>query len=116
MTAPLLSSLAAPAAKVMLLTTHVASAADAEVEGAAREAVEASAVLNRQCKRAPATSQEQRSGPQNDSEPISLGAVRERSRKGEGGRGKEEGGGGILGCDVEREGAVGVVEKTDGGA
>jgi hypothetical protein len=78
MTALLLTSLAAPAAKVMLLITHVASAADVGGSGevrrgeAARKEFGARAVLNRQCRRVLATSQEHKSGPQNESAPISL--------------------------------------------
>ena len=78
MTALLLTSLAAPAAKVMLLITHVASAADVGGSGevrrgeAARKEFGARAVLSRQCGRVSATSREHKSGPQNEGAPISL--------------------------------------------
>jgi hypothetical protein len=75
MTALLLVTLAAVSEKVMLLTTHVESLAEMGGKGRARALLAASAVLNRQCSRVLATSQLQRSGPQNESAPMSLGGM-----------------------------------------
>ena len=75
MTALLLVTLAALSEKLMLLTTHVESLAEMGGKGSARAPFDARAVLNRQCSRVLATSQLQRSGPQNESAPMSLGGM-----------------------------------------
>jgi hypothetical protein len=73
MTALLLATLAAFSVNVMLLTTHVLSAEVPDENGSgARAGWAARAVLNKQCRRVFRTSQEQRSGPQNESEPMPL--------------------------------------------
>ena len=74
MSALLLATLAEPCVKVMLLTTHVASPPEMAGRGGESEKFDASAVLKRQWRRVLATSQAQRSGPQNARAPMSLHA------------------------------------------
>lgn len=77
MTGLLLTSLAAAAENVLLVTTQVVLPAVNGGEECGREGCDARAVLNRQCRRVLATSQAHRSGPQNARAPISLrGSVR----------------------------------------